>query len=333
MMNNKHTRPLTGAGIGFIAMALASADYEHQAEQWIHLLPSGEFRARDGRGPWMLSNADAVIAASSVYVGAKPIPVDYDHQIDNATKNGQPAPAAGWISRLESRADGIWGLVEWTEKARAHISAKEYRYLSPVFNYTPNGNITRVLRAALTNNPALELTALASTQTSDTQATDPLAELRGLLGLVDDANVDVIIEAIRTLTAETASTKPDHSQFLPLSTYQAALAAAQAIQQQAEETAMATSVDLAIQQGHILAHHREFALELCHSGTGNFDQFKAIVSPFLKGIRSMQTGGFAPEQRGPTKSMPTLDETDKAVCHALGHSQEEFIKLGVNHAD
>jgi phage I-like protein len=333
MMDYKQTQPLSGAGIGFIAMALASTDTELQAEQWIHLLPAGEFRARDGRGPWMLSDADAVILASAAYAGLKTIPVDYDHQIDNAIKNGQPAPAAGWIKRLESRADGLWGLVEWTEKAMAHLSAKEYRYLSPVFNFTPNGKVTRVLRAALTNNPALELTALASAQATDAPAPDTLVELRGLLGLADDADMAAIIEGVRNLMAATASTKPDLDQFVPIDAHQAVLAAAQTMLQQAEETAMATSVDQAIQQGHILEHHREFALELCRSAPGKFDQFVASVSPFLKGIRGMQTGGLAPELRGSAKPARHLDETDKAVCRALGHSQEEFIQLGVTHAD
>ncbi len=173
-MHSSKIQPRIGSCVGSIALVLAATANEAQAEQWIHIMPSGEFSGRDGRGPWAMHNADAVVAASMSFAGKKPIPVDYDHQIDMATKNGQPAPAAGWIKQLQVRADGLWGLIEWTSKASAHLAAKEYRYLSPVFNHTPSGEVTRVLRAALTNNPALELTALASTQGADLPAQDPL---------------------------------------------------------------------------------------------------------------------------------------------------------------
>jgi hypothetical protein len=106
-----------------------------------------------------------------------------------------------------------------------------------------------------------------------------------------------------------------------------------AFQQEAEETAFATAVDLAVIQGYILPHHKEIALTLCHNDKGKFDQFVATVSPFLKGIRGMQTGGIAPELRGANDRPTHLDETAKAVCRALGHSQQEFIQLGVTHAD
>jgi phage I-like protein len=217
-MDGNKTQPRIGSCVGSIALALAATANEAQTEQWIHIMPSGEFSGRDGRGPWAMHNADAVIAASSAFAGKKPIPVDYDHQIDMAVKNGQPAPAAGWIKQLQARADGLWGLIEWTSKASAHLAAKEYRYLSPVFNHTPSGEVTRVLRAALTNNPALELTALASAQGAYTQTQeprdeqDPWNELCSLLGLASDADVTAIIQAVRDLKAPADTTKPDAKQ-------------------------------------------------------------------------------------------------------------------------
>jgi phage I-like protein len=324
-MDGTQTQPRIGSCVVSIALALAATANESQEEQWIHLMPSGEFSGRDGRGPWAMHNADAVIAASAAFAGKKPIPVDYDHQIDMATKNGHPAPAAGWIKQLQARADGLWGLVEWTAKASAHLDAKEYRYLSPVFNHTPSGEVTRVLRAALTNNPALELTALASAQGADMQAQDPRVELCSLLGLANNADMTAIVQAVRDLKPEACSTQPEVSQ------QETIASVTMAFQQQAEETAMATSVDLAIIQGHILPHHKETALALCHNDKGKFDQFVATISPFLKGVRSMQTGGLASELRGANERSIHLDETAKAVCHALGHSQEEFTQLGVTH--
>lgn len=333
-MVGNQAQPRIGSCVGSIALALAATANEAQTEQWIHIMPSGEFSGRDGRGPWAMHNADAVIAASAAFAGKKPIPVDYDHQIDMAVKNGQPAPAAGWIKQLQARSDGLWGLIEWTSKASAHLAAKEYRYLSPVFNHTPSGEVTRVLQAALTNNPALELTALASAQGADLQAQDPMVELHSLLGLAADADMAAIIQAVRDLTEPPDTTQPEAKQLFSLGDMEAVKASAtMAFQQQAEETAFATAVDLAVIQGHILPHHKEIALTLCHNDKGKFDQFVATVSPFLKGLRGMQTGGIAPEFSGSNERPTHLDDTAKAVCHALGHTKEEFIQLGVTHAD
>lgn len=333
-MGDSKAQPRIGSCVGSIALALAATANETQPEQWIHIMPSGEFSGRDGRGPWVMHNADAVITASLSFAGKKPIPVDYDHQIDMAAKNGQPAPAAGWIKQLQARADGLWGLIEWTAKASAHLTAKEYRYLSPVFNHTPSGEVTRVLRAALTNNPALELTALASAQGADLQTQDPMVELRSLLGLAGDADMTAIIQAVRDLTEPTDTIQPEAKQLFSVDDLEAVrTSTTMAFQQQAEETAFATAVDLAVIQGHILPHHKEVALALCHNDKSKFDQFVETVSPFLKALRGMQTGGIAPELTEANKRPAHLDETAKAVCRALGHSQQEYIKLGVTHAD
>lgn len=252
-----------------------------------------------------------------------------------AVKNGQPAPAAGWIKQLESRGDGLWGLIEWTAKASAHLAAKEYRYLSPVFNFTPSGEVTRVLRAALTNNPALELTALASAQGAELQSQDPLVELRSLLELANNADMASIVQAVRDLTMTACSAQSGNPLFT-LGQLEEAIASAtasttQGFQQQAEETALAAMVDKAIEQAHILPHHKEIGLALCRIDKGKFDQFVASVSPFLKSLRGMQTGGVAPELRGLGEHSSHLDDTAKAVCNALGHTPEEFIQLGVTH--
>ena len=128
--------------------------------EWVQLMPGGELNARDGRR-WKLTDAAAVVEASRRRAGATDLVFDYGHQTDYARENGQPAPAAGWIKELQARADGIWGRVEWTERAAAAIKAREFRYVSPTFGHTRAGVVTEVVRAALTNNPALDLPALA----------------------------------------------------------------------------------------------------------------------------------------------------------------------------
>jgi phage I-like protein len=124
----------------------------------VQLLPAGTFSGRDGRGPYRL-DVQSVLSEFSKW--GMPLAIDFEHQAIHAPENGNPAPAAGWISQLESKPDGIWGRVEWTAKSTAMITAKEYRYLSPVFDHTNDGTVARLTGAGLTNNPNLYLTAIS----------------------------------------------------------------------------------------------------------------------------------------------------------------------------
>ena len=90
------------------------------------------------------------------------LPIDYDHATDFAAPSGRPAPAAGWIREIEVRDGALWGRVEWTSHGRAAVVTHEYRYISPVFEYSQDGEVQRLLRAALTNNPNLYLTAISA---------------------------------------------------------------------------------------------------------------------------------------------------------------------------
>ena len=79
--------------------------------------------------------------------------IDYEHQ----TLKDVQAPAAGWIKRLVDRGkDGLWAIVEWTERAREYLKNKEYRYFSPVFWITKEGRkVARIENVALTNLPRI----------------------------------------------------------------------------------------------------------------------------------------------------------------------------------
>ena len=134
--------------------------------EWVQLMPAGELIARDGRR-WRIENAAGVVEASRRRAGATDLVFDYGHQTDYAKENGQPAPAAGWIKDLQARAGAIWGRVEWTQKAAAAIGAREFRYVSPTFQHTRAGVVTEVVRAALTNHPALDLPALTQRNHND----------------------------------------------------------------------------------------------------------------------------------------------------------------------
>lgn len=181
---------------------------------WIQVFPSGTFSGRDGRGPYSC-DPPAVVARTLEHNGQVDIPVDYDHQLEFSAANGQPAPAAGWITELAAREDGIWGRVEWTEKGKAHVAAREYRYVSPVYYYEENtGEILAIESVALTNVPNLTgLKALASREsgpnlfTGDTSMSF-LKTLASVLGVTDAEPTEAAVEAAaRRVVAESGTMK------------------------------------------------------------------------------------------------------------------------------
>lgn len=165
------------------------------APEWVHLLPAadGEIHTYDQRGPYKVSDLASVITASMQ--SERGMPIDENHSTDLSAAVGGAAPARGWITELQARADGLWGKVRWTNAGKELMSDRAYRGISPVFNHTADNVITRVLRASLTNKPNLKgLTSL-----NMENPTMNLAAIAKATGLGDDATEEAIITAIGKL--------------------------------------------------------------------------------------------------------------------------------------
>lgn len=173
-----------------VAIAALSAQIELSAgaaPDAVQLLPAGAFRAEDGRPAdapaWTLTAASAQTLIDQVAARTNRVVIDYEHQTVHAKANGQPAPAAGWFKALQWReGSGLWAVgVQWTQRAAQMIAAGEYRYISPVFVYDrTTGAITRILHAALTNDPALDgmaAVAAASSQLASTPENPAMDEV------------------------------------------------------------------------------------------------------------------------------------------------------------
>lgn len=146
------------------------------APEWIEVIPPGTFAGYDGRGPWHNEDPQAVIDATMSDISRRMkagLPVDFDHATDFAAPEGRPAPSYAWMKAFEVRNGAIWAQVEWTAEGAAAVEGKHYRYFSPVFQYDPDTSaVTCLMRGALTNNPNLELTAIAAADPSAISAND-----------------------------------------------------------------------------------------------------------------------------------------------------------------
>ena len=298
-----------------ITMALAAE--QSASEQWVHLLPKGPAVARDGRR-WRVDDPSAIVRRTRAYAGRAPLVVDYEHQTEQAKKNGQAAPAAGWLKDFEVREDGIWGLVEWTDRARAFIANREYRFLSSVFSAARDGRVIQLFHAALTNAPALELTALARAE----DFMDELTELRKLLGLPEEADIPAITANVSDLLKAQASAKPDPSQYVPIAEFERVTRDLNARDQGVALAKAEDAVDHAIEHGQLPPYLRDWGVSLCTVNKPAFQQFVDRTSPALASLFKRNDRIAGPKPRHDHG----FSEEEMAVCRELGHDPVEFAK-------
>ena len=180
---------------------------------WIQLLPGkGEVMTRDGRGPYQVKDPQKIIKAFAAF--KMPLPGDYEHQSMSASEKSGPVGASGWIDAMEVRGNGeVWGHVGWTKQAADLIAAREYRFISPVFDYNgKTGEIIQLVSFALTNNPNLYLRAAAAQEGDKPMAFKEkmLASMNDMgEGSTDKQHVAAATSCIAAHVAENPGDAPD----------------------------------------------------------------------------------------------------------------------------
>ena len=334
---------------------LAGASGGNDAPEWIHVMQAGTFTLHDGRGPFILKDPASVASASRRE--KVDLAIDRDHQIQLAPR-GTPIKAAGWIKQIEARADGLWARVEWTASAAAEIAAKEYRYISPVFNYDKKtGEILRITHASLTNDPAMELTAVASRQPSnpdeeEDQMNKTLTAIAALLGISAPEDEETVLAAAQkhiekakgdlaalgdlrraigvaedadqgaALSAATAlaSNKKDPSpaDYVPMKVHQELASQLSRIQQDLKADKAEAAVAEAMKAGKVSPAQKEWAVAYARADLDGFGKFVSAAPVIVTAGHS--TSGAPPRKEG------ELDETQQAICKNLGISAEQFSK-------
>ena len=325
----------------------------------IQLTPAGSFRAipTDGRpfevDAWVINADIAAKVIERAAARANDIVIDYDHQTLRANENGQSAPAAGWFKKMEWReGQGLFAVdVRWTDKAKAHIAAKEYKYISPVMLYSKEtGAVMQIMLVAITNHAAVdgmaEVAALAAATLSlNDNPEEPMNEkLLKLLGLKKDATDDAALAALTALVekadkAETSATevaalttqvadltakgdKPDPAKFVPVETVKELQTQVADLSAKISGKDVDELVTAALTAGKLLPAQEKWARDL---GNSDIAALTAFIkdAPSIAALGGTQTGGNKP---GDVGKGGEVQGGALAVCTALGVDPEEFKK-------
>lgn len=301
-----------------------------KAPDWVELIPAGPtVTGRDGRS-WLFDDMAAELVQTNFITRAIDLPIDWEHATQRRASVGQEAPAGAWIKQFEVRNGALWGHVEWTPRGTAQVEAREYRFLSPVFDYDlDNRRIVRMVSAALTNIPNFLMTALNQEAPEITPVKLSPAFL-ALLGLPDTATEEQAMSAATQLktTAQAANTEqPNLAQFVPRADYDAlvgrATNAEQALasQKKAEhDKEVDAAITSATQAGKITPSTVEYHRAMCQDEAG-LTRFKAFV-----GAAPVVADPSGLSERKPDNVATALNSEEQQVAKLLGMSEAEFIK-------
>lgn len=353
------SRKAPSAPVRFAALSVTLAA-DGRAPTEVMIFPAGRFRSTDGSGRpldvaagWHMDAAAAARLIAQVGARGADTVIDYEHQTLVAQTAGVPAPAAGWFSKLEWRdGSGLWATdVRWTDRAAAMIAANEYRYLSPVFTYDPDGTPNRLFPIALTNNPGLgalpelsaALTALiATTESPDMDLLKSLLTALGLPAETTEATALTAVTALKakhdeqaaSLTALAAdktgleskvaaltAAGADPAKYVPVTAVTELQTQLAALTAQITGGEVDTLVKDAMAAGKLPPALEAWARDLGKKDIAALRAYVGAAAPVVVPGQT-QTGGEKPKGGAPA----TLDTQELAVCTAMGLSPEEFAK-------
>lgn len=191
--------------------------------------------------------------------------IDYEHQ---SLKN-EKAPAAGWIKELYLENGSLMAKADFNKEAKNYIANKQYRYLSPVFEFNTKDNKSgefvraKLHSVALTNTPFIdELGELIANKNK--VGCNPFTPLEVQSTIQKGEQMD---EKIKELEKSVLVLKDENSNLV---------AQNETLKKQSEESAkelVNILVDNALSSGKIANSQKEWALTYACKDLQGFKQF------------------------------------------------------------
>ncbi|MFY1006085.1 phage protease [Pasteurella multocida] len=344
-------------------LAVLTAALNPNTDGWQQLLPSGEFRSRDGSPTdvphWFIDKAIAQRLIDKVRHLNQDVLIDYEHETIFKAKQGIEAGsvlAAGWFNADEIKwfeddeRQGLFIKPRWTEKAYQHIKKGEFAFLSAVFPYDKNGIPLELRMAALTNDPGVtgmqRLAVLSATLDKDMAMPESLKKLLAALGIdvaegatLSEEQAKTALNAFEKLQSEktaadeqvaTLSAKHaevDLSKYVPKEAYDATVTQLATLSAKATESEVERLISKARNDGRVLEAEVNYL-----KGFGA-QQGVAALSAMLE--QRPQIAVLSAKQTDTTnvnkaaekeKGLAVLSAADKEAAKLLGMTEADFAK-------
>lgn len=307
---------MTGLTVLDAYLADPAAAAAKTGPEWIKVTPRGKFTARDGR----VFDVDPELLAARFAEDNVDLPVDVDHATVKKAMFGESAPAVGWISKLEARADGLYGKVEWLDEGLKVLAARTHRYVSPTLKHDDNGKAYWLHSAALVAAPAASMPAVASADLSKTpsasQEPKMLKAIALALGLTEDASEQSCLSALTSLKSRIDPAI--HAEALKqVTTLSAELETIRNGEHQAKVNAL---IEGALKEKKIVPAQRDHYAALCATPEG-----LTQVTALLGTVTSVLAASNLDDKR-PGDQLATLSAEDRDIMKQLGLSEDEYRK-------
>ncbi len=194
-------------------------DFSDTADGWFKISPYGQFRGKVPGRPQTVSldNAAAMVEEFNSVLGKlgrafRGVPIYHGHP-DVDPEIWTDDRRIGKVTKLEARADGLWGLAEWNSIGQENKAEGWWIYPSPRWDapawknsFTPD----RLISIGLTNTPRiLESEPVFNSQLENENNTimDPKL-IREKLGLAPEATDEEVLAKIDSLTTAATCSPP-----------------------------------------------------------------------------------------------------------------------------
>ena len=172
--------------------------FQMPADGWYNIAIAGEFPHSTGYVQVLDSDAFKAIVQDVHEQMGKPnwpgILVDFDH---DSLDPARPSTAAGWLTDIEERPDGLWAQIRWSDTGQKALEGGMFRFVSPVWlvdDCEDLGNKRlrprRLMNCAVTNAPNIK--GMCPLTNRDTSADKPRLSPAGRpLPIVDRVTVPI----------------------------------------------------------------------------------------------------------------------------------------------
>ncbi|CAH0339582.1 phage protease [Rhizobium sp. CECT 9324] len=308
---------MTGLTVLDAYLADPAAAATKTGPEWIKVAPRGKFTARDGRQ----FDVDPELLAARFVTDGVDLPIDVDHATVKKAMFGESAPAVGWISKLEARADGLYAKVEWLQAGLDVLTARTHRYISPTLKHDDNGKAYWIHSAALVAAPAASMPAVASadltSQTTQLREKPMLKAIAAALGLSEDASEASCLSALTGLKSR-----------IDPAIHQEALTKVQTLSSELEARNKADHqgkvevlLESALAAKKIVPAQRDQYAALCATNDG-LAQVTALFGTMTATLAASGLDG----KKDPAGQLATLSAEDREVMKMMGQTEEEFRK-------